>query len=180
MTEFPRQADERRHALIELRRSPLKRDEKIRVNQDSHCSLRPAPILKVGLIRYQPTKTNGGAGVSRMDGRGVRAAGRGADPSCAQARGALLRGVGAVLAAAVGGERGDRGAGDERGAGRRILGGFAGARGAGSEAAKKAASAARRSWAACVRKVFEVDPVRCVKCGGEMKLAAVILDDGEL
>lgn len=48
------------------------------------------------------------------------------------------------------------------------------------KAAKKAASAALRSWAACVRKVFEVDPVRCVKCGGEMKLVAVILDDGEL
>jgi Zn-finger nucleic acid-binding protein len=31
-----------------------------------------------------------------------------------------------------------------------------------------------------MRKVFEVDPVLCVKCGGEMKLAAVILDDGEL
>jgi hypothetical protein len=31
-----------------------------------------------------------------------------------------------------------------------------------------------------MRKIFEVDPVRCVKCGGEMKLAAVILDDGEL
>jgi hypothetical protein len=45
---------------------------------------------------------------------------------------------------------------------------------------RKAASAALRSWAACVRKVFEVDPVRCVKCGGEMKLVAVVLDDGEL
>jgi len=48
------------------------------------------------------------------------------------------------------------------------------------KAAKKAASAALRSWAACVRKVFEVDPVRCVKCGGEMKLVAVVLDDDEL
>ena len=48
------------------------------------------------------------------------------------------------------------------------------------KAARKAASAALRSWAACVRKVFEVDPVRCVKCGGEMKLVAVVLDDGEL
>ena len=46
--------------------------------------------------------------------------------------------------------------------------------------ARKAASAALRSWAACVRKVFEVDPVRCAKCGGEMKLVAVVLDDGEL
>jgi len=48
------------------------------------------------------------------------------------------------------------------------------------KAAKKAASAARKSWAACMRKVFEVDPVLCGKCGGEMKLVAVILDDGEL
>jgi len=47
-------------------------------------------------------------------------------------------------------------------------------------AARKAGSASVRAWAACLRKVFEVDPVRCVKCGGEMDLAAVILDDGEL
>ena len=26
----------------------------------------------------------------------------------------------------------------------------------------------------------QVDPVRCVKCGGEMKLAAVIVEDREL
>jgi hypothetical protein len=37
-----------------------------------------------------------------------------------------------------------------------------------------------RSWAACMRKIFEVDPVKCGKCGGEMKLVAVILDDKEL
>jgi len=30
-----------------------------------------------------------------------------------------------------------------------------------------------------VRKVFEVDAVLCVKCGGEMKLTAIILDDSE-
>jgi Zn-finger nucleic acid-binding protein len=46
--------------------------------------------------------------------------------------------------------------------------------------ARKAASAALLSWAACVRKVFEVDPVLCEKCGGEMKLVAVVLDDGGL
>ena len=45
---------------------------------------------------------------------------------------------------------------------------------------RKAASAAKRAWAACLRKIFEVDPVRCVKCGGGMKLVAVILDDWEL
>ncbi len=44
----------------------------------------------------------------------------------------------------------------------------------------KAASAAKRAWAACLRKIFEVDPVKCVKCGGSMKLVAVILGDREL
>jgi hypothetical protein len=47
-------------------------------------------------------------------------------------------------------------------------------------AARKAGSAAVRAWAACLRKVFEVYPVLCVKCGGEMKLVGVILDDREL
>jgi hypothetical protein len=46
--------------------------------------------------------------------------------------------------------------------------------------ARRAAKAAGRAWAACMRNIFEVDPVRCVKCGGEMKLASVILDDREL
>ncbi len=46
--------------------------------------------------------------------------------------------------------------------------------------ASRALAASTRSWAACVRRVFEVDPVLCVKCGGEMKLAAIVLDDGEL
>jgi hypothetical protein len=31
-----------------------------------------------------------------------------------------------------------------------------------------------------LRKIFEVDPVKCEKCGGGMKLVAVILDDREL
>jgi hypothetical protein len=47
-------------------------------------------------------------------------------------------------------------------------------------AARKAGSAAVRAWAACLRKVFEVYPVLCVKCGGEMKLVGVIFDDREL
>ena len=45
---------------------------------------------------------------------------------------------------------------------------------------RRAIKAAGKGWAACLRKIFEVDPVMCVKCGGEMKLVAVILDDGEL
>ena len=46
--------------------------------------------------------------------------------------------------------------------------------------ARRAVKAAGKGWAACMRKVFEVDPVVCEKCGGEMKLAAVILEDREL
>ena len=45
---------------------------------------------------------------------------------------------------------------------------------------RRAAAAAGRAWAACLKKVFEVDPVRCVKCLGEMLLVSVILDDREL
>jgi hypothetical protein len=44
---------------------------------------------------------------------------------------------------------------------------------------KQAARAGARTWAACMRRVFEVDPVVC-RCGGGMDLAAIILDDGEL
>ncbi|HQU43518.1 MAG TPA: hypothetical protein PK867_11950 [Pirellulales bacterium] len=46
--------------------------------------------------------------------------------------------------------------------------------------ARRAAGAAGRAWAACMRKIFEVDPVKCVKCTGEMKHVSVILDDREL
>lgn len=46
--------------------------------------------------------------------------------------------------------------------------------------ARRALSAAGKAWAACLRKVFEVDAIRCEKCGGEMKLAAVIVEDAEL
>jgi len=52
--------------------------------------------------------------------------------------------------------------------------------GAVARAARQALRASARSWAACVRRIFEVDPVLCVKCGGEMKLVAIIIDDGEL
>ena len=44
---------------------------------------------------------------------------------------------------------------------------------------KQAARAGARKWAACLRRIFEVDPMECA-CGGGMELAAVILDDGEL
>ena len=35
-----------------------------------------------------------------------------------------------------------------------------------------------REWAACIKRVFEVNPVLCEKCGGAMKPVAVIGDDG--
>ena len=40
--------------------------------------------------------------------------------------------------------------------------------------------ASARAWAACIKRVFEMNPVLCVKCGGMMKLVAVIGDDKEL
>ena len=48
-----------------------------------------------------------------------------------------------------------------------------------ARAVKQAAKAGARTWAACMRRVFEVDPMVCA-CGGGMDLAAIILDDGEL
>lgn len=38
---------------------------------------------------------------------------------------------------------------------------------------------AQKTWAMCLRKVFEVNPVVCV-CGAEMKLVAVVLDEEAL
>ena len=48
------------------------------------------------------------------------------------------------------------------------------------QATRKAARASARAWAACIKRVFEMNPVLCVKCGGMMKLVAVIGDDKEL
>ncbi len=36
--------------------------------------------------------------------------------------------------------------------------------------------AARRVWARLIKRVFEVDPLICAKCGGAMKVISVILD----
>ena len=52
--------------------------------------------------------------------------------------------------------------------------------GAVERAARKAARAAARAWAACIKRVFEVDPVLCVGCGSEMRLVAVIIEDDQL
>ena len=40
--------------------------------------------------------------------------------------------------------------------------------------------AARRSWARLIQKVYEVDPLICPKCGGKMKVVAVIADPFEV
>ena len=42
-----------------------------------------------------------------------------------------------------------------------------------------AANKALRGWAACLGRIFEVDPIKC-RCGGTMKLIAVITEDHEL
>jgi hypothetical protein len=34
----------------------------------------------------------------------------------------------------------------------------------------------RRGWAEMIRKVYEVDPLLCLKCGGQMKIIAFITD----
>jgi len=36
--------------------------------------------------------------------------------------------------------------------------------------------ARRRSWAQLIMRVYEVDPLVCPKCGGEMRIIAFIID----
>ncbi len=36
--------------------------------------------------------------------------------------------------------------------------------------------ARRRAWARLIRRIYEVDVLKCVSCGGEMKIISVILD----
>jgi len=40
--------------------------------------------------------------------------------------------------------------------------------------------ASRRSWARLIQRVYEVDPLICLKCGSEMKIIAVITDPSEV
>ena len=47
-------------------------------------------------------------------------------------------------------------------------------------AARKAVSQAARGWAACLGRIFEVCPIKCSACGGEMKAISVITEDEEL
>jgi hypothetical protein len=32
----------------------------------------------------------------------------------------------------------------------------------------------RMTWAALIKSVYEVDPLKCVKCGGTMKIISII------
>jgi hypothetical protein len=34
----------------------------------------------------------------------------------------------------------------------------------------------RRSWAQLIRRIYEVDPLTCIECGGEMRILAFLLD----
>ena len=34
----------------------------------------------------------------------------------------------------------------------------------------------RRSWAQMIRRIYEVDPLTCTECGGEMRILAFLLD----
>jgi len=36
--------------------------------------------------------------------------------------------------------------------------------------------ARRREWARLIRRIYEVDPLVCAKCGGEMRIVSVILE----
>jgi hypothetical protein len=38
------------------------------------------------------------------------------------------------------------------------------------------ARALRRSWAQLIKRIYEVDPLVCPSCGGEMKVIAFIID----
>ena len=40
--------------------------------------------------------------------------------------------------------------------------------------------ASRLSWARLIQKVYEVDPLLCLKCGSEMKVVAVITDTSKV
>jgi hypothetical protein len=36
--------------------------------------------------------------------------------------------------------------------------------------------ARRRAWARLIRRIYEVDPLVCTSCGGEMRIVSVILE----
>ena len=36
------------------------------------------------------------------------------------------------------------------------------------------------TWARCIKMIYEVDPLKCEKCGGQMKIVAFIRDPNEI
>lgn len=48
------------------------------------------------------------------------------------------------------------------------------------QGARRALSAALKAWAACLRRVFEVEPIICPVCGVDLQPVAAILDDREI
>jgi len=56
----------------------------------------------------------------------------------------------------------------------------ASARQAGEKVMGRATSAASRAWAACLRRVFEVDPILCRACGLQIQAVAAIVDDRQI
>jgi hypothetical protein len=50
----------------------------------------------------------------------------------------------------------------------------AAAAGSGIPTRSPTAREARRGWAALIKQVYELDPLRCPKCGAEMKIIAFI------
>jgi len=49
-----------------------------------------------------------------------------------------------------------------------------------ADACRKVLSAAAKSWAACLRRVFEIDPFLCANCGGQLEPIAFIFEDRQL
>ena len=45
---------------------------------------------------------------------------------------------------------------------------------------KKMPKSVRKSWARLISKVYEVDPLLCPKCGGEMKIQKMVTDPNEI
>src|SRR5271154_3358002 len=58
--------------------------------------------------------------------------------------------------------------------------GVVGAAASTARKARKVVAAAVRGWASCLGRIFEIDVIKCLRCGGTMKAIATITDDGEL
>lgn len=146
--------------------------------------LRPALSLKrlsydaeEDLVRYQVSRTNGGPGVYEWRGAEFveRVAALVPPPNKH-----LLRYYGALaprspLRDAVT-EAAKRKAGEDeltRGYSLTLPGKIA-------REVRQAARGALKSWSACMKKIFDVDPTRCPRCGSVMERVSVIMDDGQL